>query len=81
MSAKEKAEELIEKYQLLEIHLPYEDYCIASGEMLYNSAKNCALIAVDEIIDLDNFSIEGREYWQQVKHEIQTFGTNSDGDK
>jgi hypothetical protein len=55
MTSKEKAEELIEKYQLLQIHLPYEDsqdgYCIASGAMLYNSAKNCTIIAVDEILN------------------------------
>ena len=37
----------------------------------YEFAKQCALIVVDEILNLDYFSIEGREYWQQVKTEIE----------
>ncbi len=34
-------------------------------------AKKCALVAVDEILDLDDFSIDGREYWQEVRDEIE----------
>jgi hypothetical protein len=57
MTPREKANELVVKYQI--------DMPIA-----YNQAKQCTLIAVDEILNLDDFSIEGREYWQEVKQEI-----------
>ncbi len=36
-----------------------------------NKAKQCAIIAVDEILNLDYFSEEGREYWQEIKNEIE----------
>lgn len=84
MTPKEKAKELINKYLLLPIDFPYNDtqdgQCIGSGYMLYNSAKQCALIAVDEIIRLDVFDCndewsdkdgDTREYWKQVKQEIE----------
>ena len=62
MTPKEKAEELVDKYLLLSIDFPYNDtqdgQCIGNGYMLYNSAKQCALIAVDEIID----AIDWHEY-------------------
>jgi hypothetical protein len=40
-------------------------------------AKRCALIAVDEILDVDYFDMSEEhfenimEYWEQVKHEIE----------
>ena len=41
-------------------------------------AKECALVAVDEMINLDYDSLEyygnlnSKEYWQEVKQEIET---------
>ena len=52
MEAKEKAKELVEKYDQTFTYLESK-----------NKAKQCAIIAVDEILNLDYFSEEGREYW------------------
>lgn len=65
MTPKEKAAELVEKY----------DETLTYLESKAN-AKQCALIAVDEILaeynrmEKYNFVIE-KEYWQQVKIEIE----------
>lgn len=63
MTPKEKANKLVEKY-----------FSTISG---YQDAKQCALIAVDEILDIDccdmseeNFD-KHIEYWQEVKKEIE----------
>ena len=65
MTAKEKSKELIQKYFDLFSNLGY--YASLS------EGKKCALITVDEV--LSTFSIfagdqNGREYWQEVKKEI-----------
>jgi polyhydroxyalkanoate synthesis regulator phasin len=61
MTPKEKAKELIDKFTDVE-----------DGEMYIGKAKQCALIAVDEIInsgkDVDEFA---DAYWQEVKQEIE----------
>lgn len=60
MTPKEKANELINKF-------------LSNDDLRFEwdtQAKQCALIAVDEILELDNFSVEGREYWKEVKQEI-----------
>jgi hypothetical protein len=57
MTPKEKAKELVEKYAIWS----------------WNEAKQCALIAVDEVLNFihtDAFSYTNEEYWQQVKQEI-----------
>ena len=59
MTPREKASELIVNYQLKCKSLNYEQ------------AKQCSLISVDEIINLDDFSSEGRDYWEQVKQELE----------
>ena len=69
MTPKEKAEELVEKFSDLE-----------DGEMYIGKAKQCTLIAVDEIINsLENYGKESDElqnmendfrYWQEVKQEL-----------
>jgi len=66
MEAKLKAQEL------------YSKYCsFASFWMDQNDAKKCALIAVDEIIDIayweymESGSKEEKIYWQEVKREIE----------
>lgn len=74
MTPKEKARELVNKFtehtRVFHEHLGWEDYL--------DSAKQCALIAVDEII-LSNphsnpFNTEvysTMKYWQEVKQEIE----------
>jgi|LakMenE18May11ns_1017448.scaffolds.fasta_scaffold8779948_2 hypothetical protein len=62
MTPKEKAKELIDNF------LPH-----STGNSNINEAKQCALIAVDEILNNDGFTqfdIYLTEYWQQVKQEI-----------
>lgn len=72
MTAKEKAQELVNKYINLFYH-PTEQY-LDTGE-----AKKCALIAIDEILSLDfNIKCDATErcvmsiidYYQKVKQEI-----------
>ena len=66
MTPKKKAEELIVKMSThdRDIH-PHCTHYIA---------KQCALIAVDEVlnfINTDAFSYTNEEYWQKVKQEIE----------
>ena len=75
MTPKEKAEDLVSDYHVL----------INPHEIIhdnYNKAKQCALIAVDEIINSHNgikdflfseigYLITSPEYWQEVKSEIE----------
>ena len=63
MTPKEKAKELVSKY----IHLAKQTS--GANGTLYNS-KQCALIAVDEIIWLLNNNQIDIDYYQQVKQEI-----------
>ena len=60
MNAQDKAKELVEKYDQTFTYLESK-----------NKAKQCAIIAVDEVLNLDYFSEEGREYWQEIKNEIE----------
>ena len=63
MTPKEKALELVQKYFKAN-HQPYG----------FKDAKQCALIAVDEILDMVKHTpIEFIEtdYWQEVKQEIE----------
>lgn len=65
MTPKEKAEELIRKYYTFGIN--------KEGQTLsWHECKQCALIAVDEILLLykKNWNIESY-YWQKVKTEIE----------
>ena len=55
MTPKEKADELIRKY-----------YSIGAIEV-----KQCALIAVDEILDIIHPTPYNVYYWQEVKQEIE----------
>jgi len=64
MSPQDKAEVLFD--MMYNVEDPMCEY-----PMCFYTAKQCALIAVDEILELDDFSVEGREYWQQVKTEIE----------
>jgi hypothetical protein len=67
MTPKEKAEELVDKFI---------EYTPADSHFEYDYAKECALIAVDEILDLiitiydyDRESLD--PYWKQVKQELE----------
>jgi hypothetical protein len=61
MTPKEKAKELVDKYSFVEIQ-----HYTSMFEV-----KECALIAVDEIIDLvKHIDVDSEDYWEQVKKEI-----------
>lgn len=66
MDAKLKAEELIDKF------MPH-----SSGNSNNNEAKQCALIAVDEVFSVITVVPYGItylslvDYWQEVKEEIE----------
>ena len=70
MEAKEKAEELFNKYCIyLRAGLLYDDEA-------RQDAKECALIAVDEIFFALKYNLDGAtsgsvKYWQKVKQEIE----------
>jgi hypothetical protein len=73
MTPKEKAEEILEKMQ----DKASEHDCFGSE---YLVAKECALIAVDEIINASptqpnaflNVVKSSINYWEEVKQEMQT---------
>lgn len=80
MTPKEKAEKLVLQYVNQFIHFPYIDtgdgHCIGTGYMTHQSAKQCALIATDEIIDAIDWHKfetpnEQLNYWGEVKQEIE----------
>lgn len=69
MTAKEKASELVEKF------INYASSGIDDTRQIeFESAKQCALIAVYEIQeqlkDYDDTVYDGYGYWEQVKTEI-----------
>ena len=61
MSPKEKAEELIEQY------------ITVRWDIDPDTAKQCALIAVDEILDSNmiHLHLHQMDYWEEVKTEIE----------
>lgn len=74
MTPKEKANQLVDAFYQ---YLPLERYVTTSEGDLYweydgwENAKQCALIAVDEILQVGLFTFEDRKYWQEVKQEIE----------
>ena len=75
MTPKEKAKELFNK--MFNVDDPMGSY-----PMCYETAKQCALIAVDEIIktlnnDIQDINVVGNvlldliDYWREVKQEIE----------
>jgi uncharacterized protein YutE (UPF0331/DUF86 family) len=61
MKAKEKAKELVDKYSFVEIQ-----HYTSMFEV-----KQCALIAVDEILDIvKHIDVDSEDYWEEVKQEI-----------
>jgi vacuolar-type H+-ATPase subunit H len=73
MRAEEKAKELYNKM----LQWQYESFEYKKRNIISKSAKQCALIAVEEIISTVNMCIpylsEGTyvKYWQEVKKEIE----------
>jgi hypothetical protein len=80
---KDYAEELVDKFHI-KVYVSFIENSIPSvinALVLYNSAKQCALIAVDEIIDLCEFDVASDvenkrfmaklNYWDEVKQEIE----------
>lgn len=71
MKAKNKAKELLDRYAPL---AKYWD-CYNDEPLEENNAKQCALIAVNEILDsrpeITDSQIEYQNYWQEVKKEIE----------
>ena len=63
LTPKQKAEELVEKFSDLE-----------DGEMYIGKAKQCALIAVNEIISIKLLwfqkDTEYLDFWKEVKEEL-----------
>jgi hypothetical protein len=79
MTPKEKAKELIEKF----CEYSHTDYNPTRGGYQFESqianAKQCALIAVGELINVTSGIkgwIDGFQYWEAVKQEIITYGGN-----
>jgi hypothetical protein len=76
MTSKQKAKELVQKFRT-KVNC-YSDY---DGDLKYDesvrvqNAKQCALIAVEEIIDAikheDNRMFYEIKFWQEVKTEIK----------
>lgn len=89
MSPQEKAKQLVEKYLNLSVNVIHTDcegdISIAAGTPTQSHAKQCALIAVDEIIDSEALEPQQKrhiiqnvppikcqlEYWFKVKTEIE----------
>ena len=62
MTPKEKAAEMIEAFMNIK-QQELGDHSIIH----YRTAKQCALIAVNEILNKDGYN---NDYWQEVKQEI-----------
>ena len=66
MNPKQKAEELFAKYVFLTIS--------DMSDKNFNQTKQCALVAVDEVLNEENHFIQTDAhllYWEQVKQEIK----------
>ena len=64
MTPKDKAQELVDK-------MYFVDDPMGNYPMCFETAKQCALIAVDEIRDNLPLITDIQNYWLQVKQEIQ----------
>jgi len=70
MTPKEKGEELVNKFMNLNLEkTKLADY----SRIYYPTAKQCALIAVDEIIENGIKWVPEIDWWMQVKKEIELF--------
>ena len=76
--AKEKAIELVEKFTPLVEYWDFFNCELRINEDILSDAKQCALIAADEIINSNPHSnpfntnvFSTMEFWQEVKTEIE----------
>jgi len=80
MTPKEKAKELVNKYlnasfNCKDCDMPYCD--MKCTNLSVNEAKQCALIAVDEVLKTNPYEWDGEDlnstidYWDEVKKEIE----------
>lgn len=66
MTRKEKAKELVDQY-----------FVLLNGAVEFEVCKQCALIAVDEIIEANPISFDqdenciAKQWWKEVKTEIE----------
>ena len=65
MTPKEKAQELVDKFQKKLF------YHVTDDMLDILEAKGCALIAVNEILDMLIGSTATIDYWKEVKQEIE----------
>lgn len=74
MTAKEKAKDLVNRHYSLitgmEVSFISKLIVLPSGDSNYETAKQCAKLSIEEIINLDDFSAEGRTYWMEVNIEV-----------
>ena len=66
MNPKDKANDLVDTYRII---LMNEDTDCGEEILCTVIAKQCALIAVDEILWMASHYVT-RNYWEEVKHEI-----------
>ena len=81
MTPREKAKELVDKYQTIVTSLDYNEIIGTDNSVTGQTvAKQCTLLAVEEIIKecynwngSDNVQWETKrfDYWQEVKQEIE----------
>lgn len=75
LSPKEKAKELVDKYSI-KVKVFYTEDSIPSvlnAGMCMSSVKQCALIAVDEILNINSVDkdYDLSDFWEEVKKEIK----------
>ena len=74
MSTKQKAQELVDKFKKYAYYPKTKDDEIFINQLNEN-AKECALIAVEELIEQENRYNNGSfypsKYWEEVKKEIE----------
>jgi hypothetical protein len=70
MTPKEKAKELVDKFFEYTYRVKW-DIDKNKWEHNFDQSKQCALIAVDEIINTLLYGYNLIEYWQNVKKEIE----------
>jgi len=73
LSAKEKAELLILEFFSVHTILHCKNGCITIDSIGMDSAKRCALIAVDEIISNRQRITHDKLYWREVKKQIELY--------
>ena len=69
MTPKEKAEELVHRFRKYVDFTDENDH--TSLKAIISNSKQCAIISVEEILNAHLFDEDEKEYWQQVRTEIE----------